>query len=297
LNAFFAAADTFFRLPTADKGELYPGPVDNTELGYHHVPDEKQFVTFRYAAAAHSSPPDIEKLLGQTWHDVAHLLYRVLIDVGRFLGIDNAAWLPLVERSLTLPVGRPNITTSLLRVFRYEPNSGVADPHADLGLLTLCVGKGKGLQVWDLPVADSTMASGGSNEPGAPASIEADRWRDAGEVTLLVGDTLRVLSNNRFISAKHRVVSNPCGRDSIVFALRPDLNTVLDLRLYGGEGLVPTKALWDRIRTGRVNVNAQKAVREKVRREAADRRKQQEGEAGQYEAKEADTKAEVKEQA
>ena len=296
-EAFFSAADAFFKLPTDTKTRLYPPVQGNTEHGYYHIPAEKEFVTFRYSSIDHD-PPELEQQLSRIWHDFGHLLYRILADVGHFLHIHDAAWLPLIHKSLTLPTTKGTATPSLLRVFRYEPQSGFADPHNDLGLLTLCICRGTGLQIWEKPNDYGKYGTPGANgarghsqtggaEVAAPAyetngtsqsdgvDIQASneggfgRWVDAPSITLLVGDTLRVLSSGRMSSGKHRVTTNPCGRESIVFALRPSTNIVLDLRLFGGEGEVDVKWLWEKIKNNRVNVNAPKATRVEQRQNRA----------------------------
>ncbi len=129
-----------------------------------------------------------------------------------------------------------------MRLFRYEPGQGVSDPHRDLGLLTLCVCRGRGLQVWQ---------QGG--------------WQDAPAVTLVVGDTLRVLSSNRIPAGMHQVEATASGRSSIIFALRSSTRPVIDLAAFGGHGAIAARELWDAIRNRRVNVNMDKDARDKMR--------------------------------
>ena len=294
VDAFFHAAAAFFDLPTTAKVQAYPpAPASGTEHGYYRVEGEKEFLTFRRAtpsaasatsttsapsmaptlpsgsASAASEAAQLEALLGRLWHDLAHLLFRALADVGRAWGISDEAWRDVVTESLRLPeVVDGRSAPSLLRVFRYEPQSGVADPHCDLGLLTLCICRGEGLQVRaPPPVTEVARAEGDDtpNDEGEACLSLSGGWQPAAPTTLLVGDTLRVLSGNRVHAGRHRVVATPVGRASLVFALRPGIKGSLDLRPFGGEGAVEMKALWERIRRGRVNVNAAVEVREQQR--------------------------------
>ena len=82
-----------------------------------------------------------------------------------------------------------------------------------------------------------------------------------GEATLLIGDTLRILSRNRARAGLHRIEATEAGRGSIVFAPRATDRGAIDLAGFGGEGAIGARALWDRIRLKRVNVNAQRDAR------------------------------------
>ncbi|KAK3942637.1 hypothetical protein QBC46DRAFT_69450 [Diplogelasinospora grovesii] len=267
LDGLFANSSTFLDLPTERKAQLYPSIPGDTEHGYSHIPDEKEFLTLRYRPSAQCTEKpsdeeervcaDLEGLMERVWNDLARLLHRMLHDISAYLGsIDPSAWDPLISESLQLPSSREAATPTLLRVFRYYAERGVAEPHRDLGLLTVCVTRGKGLQLWDRLGPPSPKEEADRSRPSQ------DRWRDAGEITVMVGDTLRVLSGNRVPAAAHRVIATDKGRSSIVFALRSSLRSTIDLEDFGGYGQVKARVLWNEIRKSRVNVNAQRDARE-----------------------------------
>jgi hypothetical protein len=83
----------------------------------------------------------------------------------------------------------------MLRLFRYEGAEPkvVAEPHADLGLLSVVVGNVPGLEVWDgqgwFEVEKEAAARGGKG------------------ASLLVGRQLERFSNGRFPAGGHRVVA------------------------------------------------------------------------------------------
>ncbi len=301
-DRLLAAADAFFALPAADKdpwrpsleprGPLHRGPrvtPASTERGYAHVAGEKEFLTLRRSLT--HLPPGIAAAAAPVWHDTAHLLQRILADVAVYLGMPSTgAWDAVVHDSLVPGDGvfaaadeqraegttgtekqpRPRLhprddPPTLLRLFRYEPAGGGAEQHRDLGLLTLCVCWGRGLQVRPQP------------PPGLPPA--AVPWLDAPRVTVMAGDTLHLLAATRIPSAVHRVVvvpdrasdaasdpaTPPDGRRSIVFALRATVAGDIDLAALGGEGSVGAKQLSDHIRQRRVNINADRQHREEMR--------------------------------
>ena len=187
-------------------------------------------------------------------------MYRILADLSRALGIPLPAWDPILDGCMSLPSSIEEATTSLLRLFRYEPTSGIATPHRYNGLLTLCVGDGKGLEVWQEGASDVAAEGCGSDAPKGG-------WVDASGPTLLVGSALYYFSAGRATAANHRVVGNPNGRNSIVFALRPSTRHRIDTGPFGGEGVWDLKLIWKRMSEGRINVNAQKQIREKTAEE------------------------------
>lgn len=260
-TSLFAKAKPFFSLPIAEKCTLFPSRPQSTEQGYTVVQDEKQYLTVRHAEGVASGTFDarpLKQAITDTWQSAAALLYQALHDVGAEIGIPFQAWEQLLKDTSSLPPSAEQSTPSLLRIFQYLPDRGVADAHKDLGLLTLCIGAGKGLQVKaEIPTA--------STHVGVEQNSVAD-WRDAAEVTLLAGDTLRILSSGRIASGIHRVVANPLGRSSIVFALRGNTGSVVDLSLFGGSGTILAAELWNMIKHNRVNVNASKESRVEQRR-------------------------------
>jgi len=268
----FTNAKSFFALPLDQKQTLYPSPPQSTEQGYTHIANEKEFLTIRHntlSSSSSTSPPNpiIDDQITAIWHSTAHLLYRVLADLSAAIDIDIHAWDPLLDGCLSLPETEDDATPSLLRVFRYDAGSGTAERHRDLGLLTLCVCAGRGLQVLDSETGSDNGADGAGDLEGSRGKV----WKDAPEVTVLVGDSLWLLSRGRIRAGIHRVVPNDEGRMSIVFALRMATRHDVDTRPFGGEEVVRSADLWDRIWRSRVNVNAQKDVREEQKRRRRER--------------------------
>lgn len=238
-----AASTSFFEQPPHVKLQDYP-PVSATQTGYTSIEGEKEYITFRYVTRPGSDP--LEILARQVWQETSTLLYRVLADLARAMGLTYGSWDSILDGCFSMPPRRDEATQTQLRTFRYFPDSGTAEAHADLGLLTLCVGLGKGLQVLDQ----------GSNFP------KSAEWIDVEGPTLLVGQVLRTLAGNRLRAGLHRVVGNPAGRQSIVFALRPSLrHDQTNLALFGGEGIVSMSELWAEIRGSKFSVNARRKVR------------------------------------
>lgn len=238
-----AASASFFRQPTHRKIQEYPA-ADRSGTGYTNIEDEKEYITFHHATRP--DPHLLEQLTGQVWQQTSTLLYRVLADLARAMGLAYEPWDSVLDGCLSMPPSSDESTPTQLRTFNYSPNSGIAEAHTDLGLLTLCVGFGKGLQVHNQ----------GSRFP------KAAQWIDVEGPTLLVGQVLRTMTGNRVRAGLHRVVGNPAGRQSIVFALRPSLrHDHTDLALFGGEGTLNMSELWAKIRSSRYSVNAQKKVR------------------------------------
>ncbi len=238
-----AASASFFGQPTHVKIQEYPA-ANPSETGYTNIGGEKEYITFHQATRPDHHP--LEQLTGQVWQQTSTLLYRVLADLARAMGLAYGSWDSVLDGCLSMPPSRDEATPTQLRTFNYSPNSGTAEAHTDLGLLTLCVGFGKGLQVLN---QDSYF----------PKSAQ---WIDVEGPTLFVGQVLRTMTGNRLRAGLHRVVGNPAGRQSIVFALRPSLrHDHTDLALFGGEGTLNMSELWAEIRSSRYSVNARKKVR------------------------------------
>ena len=247
LQALSQSAAHFFDEPRDVKTKRYPhrkGVLNSFQI----VPEEKEFITLRHA----NGDPDfeLETHASQVWAEAGKLLHRVLCDIGRAAGVRDDAWNHLVAQSLSLPEDRsrigPGDVTSQLRLFCYYPDSGTAEQHVDVGLLTLCVGDGAGLQMLD--------------RPQLPA-----HWVDAQGPIILVGEMLRKLLPGRVNAGPHRVIGNANGRASTVFALRPFLGQSTDLATFGGEGVVDTKAMFNGVRDSKFDVNAKRDERERQR--------------------------------
>lgn len=175
-------------------------------------------------------------------------------------------------------------TATMLRLFRYEGWEAkvVAEPHSDLGLLSVVVGNVPGLEVWD---------SHGWFD------IEREVRRAGMEgASLLVGRQLERLSNGRYGAGGHRVVSygapNPYDQDtanlasdtgrrepqyrfSIVFVLRAHEPVNIDSEELETEVTgkwdvslkdVTAGKMYEEIRGRHYNINIDVEEREKQRR-------------------------------
>ena len=238
-----SSAAQFFSLPSTTKNDLYP-PINGIELGYVSIPGEKDYISFR-AQTAHAKS-ELEKLAAEVWRETYTLLYRILGDLAWAMNTSHSVWDKILDGVSPMPTRLEDATTTFLRVFRYEPNTGIAESHTDLGLLTLCVGDGQGLQV-------RTNSPDGEHQ-----------WVEYSEPTLLVGKTLRRLSGGQLRAGVHRVLGNEEGRSSVVFALRPSTKHEVDMSVFpGGRGTVHIGELWKSVWGGAFNVNAPREVRER----------------------------------
>jgi len=245
LTRLFELAGSFFDEELGRKQGLYPAN-HGTECGYYRIEGEKEYITLRRQVHADSA---LEDEASQAWREIARLLHGMLAELSSADGLDASVWDSLVDGSLTYPTHDTDLNhvITLLRIFRYYPTTGVADAHTDLGLLTLCVGDGSGLEVLD-------------------ASLRPPQWRPAPCGTILVGETLRKLSNGIIKAGLHRVVGNPKGRSSIVFALRPNLNGQIDLSCFGRQEIVEARKFYMEIKAAKYNINAKQELRSAQRR-------------------------------
>ncbi|KAL6244317.1 hypothetical protein RBB50_008559 [Rhinocladiella similis] len=265
LKDVFDGSLEFFNDPTQPKAELYPKKL-GTEFGYYPVENEKEYITFRChvhggsnvrstspASAAAAAAVALETKVAQAWREAAVYLFRILCDISRASDLDFSVWDDILDGTLTMPDTEQEMTHTLMRLFRYLPTTGFAGQHSDLGLLTLCVGNGEGLQALDR----------------FESTIDIPTWVDApvgsGKAMVLIGETLRALSSGTVNTGVHRVVGNPHGRSSIVFALRHSNRHDIDFGLFGGEGVMSPKELWQSVQVGKININSIKEIRDKQR--------------------------------
>ncbi|KAI4224432.1 MAG: hypothetical protein L6R36_004658 [Xanthoria steineri] len=242
----------FFKQSTSSKETQFP-TAEGTELGYYHVENEKEYLTFRHQYWGDSTGA-LSLAASRFWKLAGSFLYRILCDVSTALDIPLPVWDSLVDGCLTMPGSISETTPTLLRLFDYLPGAGAAEKHTDTGFLTLCIGTAPGLQVW--------------NPSDPTATIPCGAWVDVGtQPTVLVGKTLQWLSAGRLKAGLHRVVPNIEGRQSVVFALRPSLrHPVLDLTPFGEPSVVNLVHIWKGIRGSVYNVNAQTKIRDEQKR-------------------------------
>ena len=244
LDKLFEKLEAFYAQPLQLKKELYP-EKHFTEFGYYHVEDEKEYVTLR-RSSDQGGDPELETFAAKVWQQAGALLHRMLCDIARATELPPSVWDQMLDGTLTLPANETDMTATLLRLFKYFPGQGFAGKHTDLGLLTLCCGTAPGLQCL-------------KNDEVEPC------WVDAQGPVVLVGQTLRALSDGLIRPGVHQVVPNPKGRFSVVFALRHSFKHQIDLERFGGEGSVDPRKLWEQLKIGVVNVNARKDLRDKQR--------------------------------
>lgn len=254
----FETSPEFFELPQSEKLTLYPSR-HGTEFGYYHVQGEKEYVTFRChiyptsistGESCLSLAPRLEGNAAKAWRDAALVLFRILCDIARASDLDISVWTDILDGTLTMPDSEDQMTYTLMRLFHYFPLTGCADEHTDLGLLTLCIGDSEGLQVLDqLHLVDGNR-------------IWIDPACGTRTATILVGQTLRALANRTLNAGVHRVVGNPNGRKSVVFALRHSSKHNVDFGLFGGQGQADPRDVWKMINVGKVNINTAKQRRD-----------------------------------
>lgn len=252
LERLSAAAATFFDQDHEEKRSQYP-QSHGTECGFYEIPEEKEYLTLRYQTHPETS---LEQLARDAWRGAAQFLYRILCDLGRAGYYEPTVWDSMVEDTFDIPSNDAELetNTTLLRLFRYYPTIGFASEHIDIGLLTLCVGDGPGLQVWN--------------------GTRPSRWVDAEGPTVVIGDMLRTLLDHKVRAGLHRVVGNPNGRASTVFALRPNAKGEIDLANFGGQGVVRTKDYFDVVKGAKHNINASRDIRDdqlRIQRERKER--------------------------
>ncbi|KAF1830072.1 Clavaminate synthase-like protein [Decorospora gaudefroyi] len=219
----FAASQAFFALPDSEK-QQWKHKLGSEE-GWSKIPGEKEFIALRtleYCPEVLRGPATIY------WHLVGAHCAKTLGRVSASIGLPDEALTRFVGPCGSMPDSDADKTATMLRLFRYEGWDAkvVAEPHGDLGLLSVVVGNVPGLEVWDaydwFPVEKVVEEAG---RKGA---------------TLLVGRQLERLSNGRYPAGGHRVVaygsaSDPASvpgerqfRYSIVFVLRAHEPVVID---------------------------------------------------------------------
>jgi hypothetical protein len=276
-ESLFAASQAFFYLPDSTKAQWKHKL--GSEEGWSSIPGEKEFITLR---SLEYCPDILREPAKRYWDLMGSYLTSTLERIGTSLALP-ADSNPL--RAFVGPCGTMQSTDSLktatmLRLFRYEgwEPKVVAEPHSDLGLLSVVVGNVPGLEVWD-------------GHGWFDVEREVQRAGMSG-ASLLVGRQLERLSNGRYNAGGHRVVSygspkpsttNPDllqaeekhYRFSIVFVLRAHEPVVIDSDTLEtevtGKWSEPLKGItagemYAEIRGRHYNINIGVKEREKQRR-------------------------------
>jgi hypothetical protein len=139
-----AASEAFFALPLEEKAH-YKGNM-GSELGWSRIEGEKELITLRDLPTT----PDLLKGPASTyWSLCGKMLNGLLGKIAESLNLPPEA---LTRFSAPCAALKEDKTATMLRLFRYDSDQAfkvVAEPHADLGLLSLVVGDTPGLEVWE----------------------------------------------------------------------------------------------------------------------------------------------------
>ncbi|KAF2851455.1 hypothetical protein T440DRAFT_467721 [Plenodomus tracheiphilus IPT5] len=202
-EALFTASQAFFAQPDSEK-QIWKHKLGSEE-GWSKIPGEKEFITLR---TLEYCPEILRAPAERYWNLMGTHLSNTLGRISTTLNLpdndddddnddgDSSKGL----RQFIGPCGTMQPTDSaktatMLRLFRYEgwQAKEVAEPHADLGLLSVVVGNVPGLEVWD----------------GLTWFACEKEVLNAGRkgATMLVGRQLERLSNGRYAAGGHRVVS------------------------------------------------------------------------------------------
>lgn len=276
----FAASQAFFGLPVEEKMKWKTKL--GSEEGWSSIPGEKEFITLRTL----SYTPDILRGPAKRYWDLmGGYLDTCLGRLSTSLALpdsENEGLRRYVGACKRMGKDDDEKTATMLRLFRYEgwEKKVVAEPHADLGLLSCVVGDVPGLEVWD-----------GRN------FFDVERRYNVPCATLLGGRQLERLSNFRFSAGGHRVVSygtpapntdgsaatdNPKYRFSIVFVLRAHEPVIVDTDAITtdvtGEFKTPVKGVtagqwYEQIRGAHFNINTGMEEREVQRRKIEEKKK------------------------
>lgn len=212
LLRLFDASRAFFDEPIEEK-EKYLSKLGSEE-GWSRIPGEKEFITLRQLGF---TPEVLKGPASEAWENVGSLLNGYLERIAESLELPPEAFTPFSEPCTKLDGVR---RATMLRLFRYENHEPkvVAEPHNDLGLLSLVIGDTPGLECWN-------------KYQRSFFPIERTYTRPAASV--LVGRQLQRFSNNRYIPGGHQVrsyedVGDRKYRFSIVFVLRAHWPAVVD---------------------------------------------------------------------
>jgi hypothetical protein len=273
-ESLFHASQAFFNLPNDQKNQWKHKL--GSEEGWSSIPGEKEFITLR---SLEYCPDVLREPAKRYWDLMGSYLESALGRIGTSLAMGDDELKRFVRPCGSMQDTDALKTATMLRLFRYEgwEPKIVAEPHADLGLLSVVVGNVPGLEVWD-----------GHGWFDVEREVERSSMRGA---SLLVGRQLEKLSNGRYNAGGHRVVSYGAPkpdaqqsssepqekryRFSIVFVLRAHGPVIIDsdaleTRVTGKwkepmKGVTAGK-LYEEIRGRHFNINIGVEEREKQRR-------------------------------
>lgn len=272
-EGLLTASQVFFDLPPGEKRKWKHRL--GSEEGWSCIAGEKEFITLRSLEYC----PEVLREPAKLYWDLmgAHLentLGRIATSLDIPFSDDPSQGLKkFVGPCRIMQETDEQKTATMLRLFRYEgwEPKIVAEPHADLGLLSVVVGNVPGLEVWD-----------GAKWFEIEKELERTEMKGA---SLLSGRQLERLSNGRYPAGGHRVVSygdpeehkkgNKRYRFSIVFVLRAhepvtinssDLETRITGRWQESADELTAGELYAKIRGAHFNINIGLEEREKQRK-------------------------------
>lgn len=273
----FESSKAFFDQPFEEK-EKWKTKLGSEE-GWSRVEGEKEFITIR---TIEGTPEILRDAAKQCWAAAGDLMDAMLGRVSESLDMDGGEG----EGGLRQFVGpckrlgemKRDRTPTMLRLFRYEGDESkiVAEPHSDLGLLSMVMGATPGLEVWDIPSKSWFPIEKTYQQPSA---------------SLLVGRQLERLTNFRYRAGGHQVrsygvptsppPSQPSDpkkhnyRYSIVFVLRAHSPVAIDTDALTtpvtGDFHTPIKGItagqmFEQIRGAHFNINTNLEERDKQKR-------------------------------
>jgi isopenicillin N synthase-like dioxygenase len=285
INELFAASKHFFSLPESYKSKFQTG--DGSEEGWSSIPGEKEFITLRRLDKV---PDGLRDAAVNAWSRIfGGLLDQTLARVEESLELEPSSLTRFAEPCANLDHSK---RATMLRLFRYEgwEDKVVAEPHNDLGLLSLVAGDSPGLEVWN-----------SQNRSFFP--IEKLYEPTGTAATLLAGRQLQRLTNGRYVPGCHLVrsypqphrgtvsatasatdeVEEPRYRYSIVFVLRAHspviINTDNLTTRITGKHREPIKGataheLFLKIKNAHYNINTGIQDREEQKRRIEEKKKQ-----------------------
>lgn len=265
-EALLAASQRFFAQPESEKARWKHRL--GSEEGWSAIPGEKEFITLRTLAYC---PEVLREPAKRYWDLMGAQLERTLGRVGASLGMRDGldeegkgGLTQFIGPCASMQEREEDKTSTMLRLFRYEGQEAkeVAEPHADLGLLSVVVGDVPGLEVWD-----------GAGWFAVEKEVHKSGAKGA---SLLVGRQLERLSNGRYPAGGHRVVAygEEGYRFSIVFVLRAHNPVVIESDELEtgvtGKWAEPVHGkragdLYAEIRSSHFNINAAKEERARQR--------------------------------
>ncbi|OCK82606.1 hypothetical protein K432DRAFT_415242 [Lepidopterella palustris CBS 459.81] len=277
----FIASKAFFSLPIKEK-QKWKTKLGSEE-GWSSIEGEKEFITIR---SMEGTPDVLKDAAARYWTAAGDFMDGMLERVSESLEMDGGEGEGGLRRFVgpckRLQERDVEKTATMLRLFRYEGDEKrvVAEPHSDLGLLSMVTGDTPGLEVWDLPSKSWFQIEKSYNGPAS---------------SLLVGRQLERLSNFRYRAGGHLVRAygpnpnasqpsdpslpkQPNYRYSIVFVLRAHKPVIVDTDLLTtkmtGKFENPIKGItagtfYEQISNAHFNINTNMKERDEQRKKIA----------------------------